>query len=70
MAIPPKKIALLKPEKGAKISLTNDPEKMALTAPTVSEPQQADLSDQDELLEQVDNDLELLQRMLGFFCRD
>ena len=43
---------------------------MALTAPTVSEPQQADLFDQDELLERVDNDLELLQRMLEFFCRD
>ena len=48
----------------------NDPEKMTLTAPPVSEPKKADFFDQDELLERVDNDLELLQRMLEFFCRD
>lgn len=44
------------------------PEEMA--APPVSEPQQEHLFDRDELLERVDNDLELLQRMLELFCRD
>lgn len=43
---------------------------MALGAPAVSDPQQANLFDQDELLKRVDNDLEILQRMLELFCRD
>ena len=48
----------------------NVPEEMTATAPPVSEPQHENLFDRDELLERVDNDLELLQRMLELFCRD
>ena len=59
-----------KPVEPDKLFTTLEEMSVIAPAPPASEPQQEVLFDWDELLERVDDDVELLQRMLDLFCRD